>query len=507
MKKLMSFVWMCLMSISMLSAQGVEEVTLVVSGDGATKEEATHVALRSAIEQAFGCFVSANTEILNDSLVKDEIVTISNGSISSYEEINVTELDSVLLSVTLRATVSVNKLISYAKSKGSSCELSGALLTQEKRMLEMNIANTKKALNHLFTLVNEFVAKNDLYTYTLDIQNVQIDGLVKGFIICKLNENGDNLIKMMNNYLSSISIDEKQVEHLEEIGFEVPYIGIAAEANYILGYRTYADFSCVSQELRQSIQHHINCRTTILIADNLGFVYPEIPRERPASFFDSHSHISLELESGEFCCRSDGYAYLKIPEQNMEKVSNIDIVPFSDSRFYALLDSTYQQAGRYSMAHQDYIVAHQGKMENVEEAFYYFYDKLGLYYSLVYRLISHSPNAGRNLNMEGLKHVESLCLSSRYEYFDRDHSGKHISRSLYWMYWGGCYNSVKGTVFAIERLFLLVGGKEYYNKLDKEGLDIGDGKVDRYILGWLRDCDWAPVWNKYHENNIYTLID
>ena len=140
----------------------------------------------------------------------------------------------------------------------------------------------------------------------------------------------------------------------------------------------------------------------------------------------------------------------------MEKVSNI------------------QQAGRYSMAHQDYIVAHQGKMENVEEAFYYFYDKLGLYYSLVYRLISHSPNAGRNLNMEGLKHVESLCLSSRYEYFDRDHSGKHISRSLYWMYWGGCYNSVKGTVFAIERLFLLVGGKEYYNKLDKEGLDIGD---------------------------------
>ena len=147
MKKLMSFVWMCLMSISMLSAQGVEEVTLVVSGDGATKEEATHVALRSAIEQAFGCFVSANTEILNDSLVKDEIVTISNGSISSYEEINVTELDSVLLSVTLRATVSVNKLISYAQSKGSSCELSGALLTQEKRMLEMNIANTKKALN------------------------------------------------------------------------------------------------------------------------------------------------------------------------------------------------------------------------------------------------------------------------------------------------------------------------------------------------------------------------
>ena len=49
----------------------VDQVTLVVSGEGATKEQATHVALRSAIEQAYGVFVSANTEILNDELVKD----------------------------------------------------------------------------------------------------------------------------------------------------------------------------------------------------------------------------------------------------------------------------------------------------------------------------------------------------------------------------------------------------------------------------------------------------
>lgn len=54
-------------------AQDSKEVTLVVNGEGSTKEEATHVALRSAIEQAFGTFVSANTTILNDELVKDEI--------------------------------------------------------------------------------------------------------------------------------------------------------------------------------------------------------------------------------------------------------------------------------------------------------------------------------------------------------------------------------------------------------------------------------------------------
>ena len=73
-------------SISAQTAQtGNDEVTLVVSGEGATKDEATKVALQSAIEQAFGTFVSANTQILNDELVKDEIVTVSSGNVKNYE--------------------------------------------------------------------------------------------------------------------------------------------------------------------------------------------------------------------------------------------------------------------------------------------------------------------------------------------------------------------------------------------------------------------------------------
>ena len=69
-------------------AQTVDDVTLVVSGDGATKEDATHVALRSAVEQAYGVFVSANTEIMNDELVKDEIATVTSGNVKSFKELN-----------------------------------------------------------------------------------------------------------------------------------------------------------------------------------------------------------------------------------------------------------------------------------------------------------------------------------------------------------------------------------------------------------------------------------
>ena len=87
-------------------------IMIVVSADGATKEEATKVALRSAIEQAYGTFVSANTTILNDELVKDEIVTISNGNIKNYKEMSSFVLPNGKQSVTLQATVCISKLIS-----------------------------------------------------------------------------------------------------------------------------------------------------------------------------------------------------------------------------------------------------------------------------------------------------------------------------------------------------------------------------------------------------------
>ena len=128
-----------LLAINILSAQETtDDFTLVVSSDGATKEEATHLALRSAIEQAFGTFVSANTTIINDKIVKDEIATVTSGNIKGYEEVNATQLQSGRYYVTLKATVSIGNLVSYAKSKGSSCELAGATFAQNVKLYKAN---------------------------------------------------------------------------------------------------------------------------------------------------------------------------------------------------------------------------------------------------------------------------------------------------------------------------------------------------------------------------------
>lgn len=116
-----------------------DEVTLVASGKATDSEKATTIALRSAIEQAYGTFVSANTTILNDDLVKDEIVTISNGNIKSYEVLSDVKCEDGQDMVTVKATVCISKLVSYAKSKGASTEFAGATFAQSMKIKELNL--------------------------------------------------------------------------------------------------------------------------------------------------------------------------------------------------------------------------------------------------------------------------------------------------------------------------------------------------------------------------------
>ena len=58
MKRLTTVLFAMLITLVSM-AQTQDDVTLTVSGDGATKEEATNNALRSAIAQAYGAISSS----------------------------------------------------------------------------------------------------------------------------------------------------------------------------------------------------------------------------------------------------------------------------------------------------------------------------------------------------------------------------------------------------------------------------------------------------------------
>lgn len=156
-----------------VAAEAPQEVTLTISSDGPTKEEATKNALRSAIEQAFGAFVSANTTILNDELVKDEIVTVSNGSIKDYKEISAIQTDKGYY-ITLTATVSLSNLISYAKSHGSECEFAGNTFGMQMKLFELQKENERRVLENLLKQLEILISAT--MSWTLDMSEPVVSG-------------------------------------------------------------------------------------------------------------------------------------------------------------------------------------------------------------------------------------------------------------------------------------------------------------------------------------------
>ena len=192
----------------------VNEVTLVTSGEGATENDAVNEALRSAIEQAYGVFVSANTDILNDELVKDEIVTVSSGNIHSYKKLGCVELANGNKSVSVEATVSVSNLVSFAQSKGASCEFAGAVFGANLKLINLNKANAEKAIEHLYTSLESVAAT--MYDYEVEVGQPKSDGTVEITAIARANENYKMFTDMVYNTLKSLSVNN--VEQLEALG-------------------------------------------------------------------------------------------------------------------------------------------------------------------------------------------------------------------------------------------------------------------------------------------------
>jgi hypothetical protein len=166
MKKLLSLIAAIFM-VATTFAQ--DEVTLTVIGTGENEEKATLQALRSAIEQTFGAFVSANTTILNDKLVQDEIVSVSTGNVKKYEKKAVATLPNGHVSVSLNATIAINKLISYAQSKGSKAEFAGSTYAMNIKLLRLKIQSTRKAFELMIQNL-EHIAK-DMFSAELNMSN------------------------------------------------------------------------------------------------------------------------------------------------------------------------------------------------------------------------------------------------------------------------------------------------------------------------------------------------
>ena len=211
-----------------IHAQEDKTVSLTVSGTGKTIEEAKTNALRSAIEQAFGAFISSKTEILNDNLVKDEIISVANGNVQKYDIVSQVELPKIGYAITLSATVSISKLTSFAESKGVIVEFKGGMFAQNIKLQKLNEQSEEKATKNLIEVYLQLLENSFDYSLVSSeplLVAGQSDEYKINFNVKTIaNDNYNKFINYFKETLGKVQAIDEEATNIIKVGKPIYYL-------------------------------------------------------------------------------------------------------------------------------------------------------------------------------------------------------------------------------------------------------------------------------------------
>lgn len=232
----------CAVLFSVASFAQESTVTLKTTGSAETKEKAVQYALRSAIEQAFGAFISSNTEILNDELVADEITSVASGNIEKYDILSETvNEEGNSWFVTANVIVSVGKLTEFVQAKGVEVEVKGGLFAINIKQKQLNSDGEYKAILDMLKPFHE--AMLNAYDYELEVgqpvakdqENKNWDVTLK--VLANANKNLESALQIIKSTLFSLSLTSEELLEYKKLNKEVfpIYIGITGQEKETIG--------------------------------------------------------------------------------------------------------------------------------------------------------------------------------------------------------------------------------------------------------------------------------
>ena len=236
MKKI--FLLIVFISINLTIVRGQDKaVMLTVSGLGKTQDEAKQNAFRSAIEQAFGTFISSITEILNDNLVKDEIISVSNGNIQKFEILSEIQMPDGIYTTTLKVIVSVNKLTTFCENKGIEVEFKGSLFAFNINQQILTENNEIKAIENMIKIVKGIAKKS--FSYEISVEDpISVKGNnnlwnIPINISVKTNTNFNAVPALMYNTIKGLSLTKEETESYTKLGKSFQTVTFASDKNNI----------------------------------------------------------------------------------------------------------------------------------------------------------------------------------------------------------------------------------------------------------------------------------
>jgi hypothetical protein len=220
MKNILFFV-LTLLTTKLLAQESQSTATITASGSGKSIEEARNNALRSAIEQAYGVYISSKTEVLNDQVISDEIVAVASGNISTYKILNETSTEEIHYSL-LEATVSISKLTSFAQSKGFEVEVKGGIFTANLKQQQLNEKAEVNAIRNSLSVALDLLNKG--FDFTVSTKEPVLSDQLKNIwniettVISNTNKYYERALEIARSVLNDIGLEKEEVEQYKSLG-------------------------------------------------------------------------------------------------------------------------------------------------------------------------------------------------------------------------------------------------------------------------------------------------
>jgi hypothetical protein len=189
------------------------DVILDIISQGKDMNTAINNGLRTAIESAFGTFISTNTKIVNDSLVKDEIISVSNGNIKNYTILKSQQIENGGFILNMRVNVSIETLTSFCESRGIKSEFKGGLFSANLKLQELYEKNELKSWENTKEIINKLLLNGFNYNIKAPENPSKVNSSMWNVFLSvsvNINENFNTALKTVFNFLKFTTLSENE---------------------------------------------------------------------------------------------------------------------------------------------------------------------------------------------------------------------------------------------------------------------------------------------------------
>jgi hypothetical protein len=214
---------------------GDDEKKVIATGYGETMESALENALRNAVEEAAGAFMSSTTIVENDEIIKDEVLSLSHGFIKEYRKLAESKELGEFKTV-VAALVTEKQILKTLEAKGIKVDYNAASVFEQYQAWD-RMKNDELALaKSLFEIKNikDFGVAYDYQVAVREPERRGNDYIVKADIVAKSNNNYEAEYQNLKNILSELSYEVIETKYT----MPMPY-AVSANSSNTVTYNRY----------------------------------------------------------------------------------------------------------------------------------------------------------------------------------------------------------------------------------------------------------------------------